>query len=82
MPLITDTATASGQTGRVLHAILYSYLIHNKLRCAMDLVELLIRQGDVKKAMSVCKQKDDARQAILSLLSKVSYLLFISISYM
>ena len=61
-----------GRSGRFLHAILYSYLMQDNLRAAMDLVELLIRQPDIKKAISVCKQGEESRRAILSLLLKVN----------
>ncbi|CAD5125674.1 DgyrCDS13876 [Dimorphilus gyrociliatus] len=54
---------------KVLHSILYTLLIQDELRAAVELVELLIRQKDLKLAATLC-QSDELNLEALSIVLK------------
>ncbi len=58
-------------TMRLLHAVLYTLLLQNQLRSAIELVELLIRQENVKTAAALYRQDQETKLSVFTLIQQV-----------
>jgi hypothetical protein len=64
--------------GRLLHGVLYSHLIDDNLYAAIELVELLAKQGDPSKGAAIAKQDQLTRISALSEQQQVGIVCFCS----
>ena len=71
---VADERLAGAAGSRLLLALLYTHLRQLHLRTALELVDFLLRQRDVRKAVAMSQQDDVTRQSLLSLLQQVSQL--------
>ena len=69
---VADERLAGAAGSRLLLALLYTHLRQLHLRTALELVDFLLRQRDVRKAVAMSQQDDVTRQSLLSLLQQVS----------
>ena len=63
--------SSSGVVGRLLLSTLYSLLVQDDLRAAIELTELLLRQPDVRSAAAIGRQDVAKKWSTLAMLQQV-----------
>ena len=65
-------AELNGVTGsRLLLSLVYFLLQNFRFRSALELVDFLLRQSDIRKAVTMSQQDDATRTSLLSLMQQV-----------
>ena len=69
--MVSD-AELNGITGsRLLLSLVYFLLQNFRFRSALELVDFLLRQSDIRKAVTMSQQDDVTRTSLLSLIQQV-----------